>query len=69
MPASLSAALQGIIVLSISFSTKLSKEALVSFWVKCFGPVWSAVMKGRLTSVCEADDNSIFAFSAASFSL
>jgi hypothetical protein len=35
----------------------------------CFGPVLSAVIKGKLMSVCSADDNSIFAFSAASLSL
>jgi hypothetical protein len=35
----------------------------------CFGPVLSAVIKGKFMSVCSADDNSIFAFSAASFSL
>jgi hypothetical protein len=35
----------------------------------CFGPVLSAVIKGKFISVCSADDNSIFAFSAASFSL
>ena len=42
--------------------------ARVSFMVRCFGPVLSAVMKGRLISVCVVDDNSILAFSAASFS-
>ena len=35
----------------------------------CFGPVLSAVIKGKFISVCAADDNSIFAFSAASLSL
>ena len=33
----------------------------------CFGPEASAVMNGRLISVCCADDSSIFARSAASF--
>jgi superfamily I DNA/RNA helicase len=35
----------------------------------CFGPVASAVMNGRLIVVVSDEDNSIFAFSAASFSL
>ena len=35
----------------------------------CFGPVLSAVINGKLISVCVADDSSILAFSAASFSL
>jgi len=36
---------------------------------KCLGPVLSAVIKGKLTSVCVDEDNSIFAFSAASLNL
>ena len=35
----------------------------------CFGPVLSAVINGRLISVCSAEESSIFAFSAASFNL
>jgi hypothetical protein len=35
----------------------------------CFGPVLSAVMNGKLTSVCAEEDNSILAFSAASLIL
>ena len=35
----------------------------------CFGPVLSAVIKGRLMSVCSAAESSILAFSAASFNL
>ena len=35
----------------------------------CFGPVLSAVINGKFISVCAAEDNSIFAFSADSFSL
>jgi hypothetical protein len=61
--------LQGSKVLSTKFSTKASSFALVNFKLICFGPVLSAVINGRLISVCVADDNSIFAFSAASFSL
>ena len=35
----------------------------------CLGPVLSAVIKGKFISVCSAEDNSILAFSAASFNL
>ena len=48
-------------------STRLSSLARVSFMVRCFGPVLSAVMNGRLISVCVVEDSSILAFSAASF--
>ena len=41
--------------------------ARVSFIVRCFGPDASAVMNGRLISVCGALESSILAFSAASF--
>ena len=68
-PASLRAVLHGGNVLEIKSSTKASNLALVIFRLICFGPVLSAVIKGKLTSVCSAEDNSIFAFSAASFNL
>jgi hypothetical protein len=58
--------LQGSNVLSIRLSTNDSNLALVSLRLKCFGPVLSAVINGKLISVCVADDNSHFAFSAAS---
>ncbi len=48
-------------------STSASNLARVSFIVRCFGPAASAVMNGRLISVCVVDESSIFAFSAASF--
>ena len=67
--ASFKAVLQGPMVFSINSETIDSNLALVSFRVKCFGPDLSAVIKGRLISVCAEDDNSIFAFSAASFNL
>ena len=67
-PASLIAMRQGSIVRSISSSTSDSNLARVSRIDRCFGPDWSAVMYGRLTSVCCDDESSIFAFSAASFS-
>ena len=66
-PASFKAVLHGGSVFFIKFSTRASNFALVNFKFICFGPVLSAVMKGRLTSVCVADESSIFAFSAASF--
>jgi hypothetical protein len=41
-----------------------SSLARVSFMLRCFGPLASAVMNGRLISVCVALDSSILAFSA-----
>ncbi len=66
-PASLIAMRQGSTVRAISSSTRLSNFARVIFIARCFGPLASAVMYGRLTSVCCVEDSSIFAFSAASF--
>ena len=68
-PASFNAVSHGARVLLIKSSTNASNFALVNFKVICLGPVLSAVIKGKLTSVCSAEDNSIFAFSAASFNL
>ena len=45
-----------------------SNLARVSFTLRCLGPVWSAVRKGRLISVSMVLESSIFAFSAASLS-
>jgi hypothetical protein len=56
-------------VLEIKSSTRASSLALVIFKLMCFGPVLSAVINGKLISVCSAEDSSIFAFSAASFNL
>ena len=67
-PASLIAMRHGSIVRSISSSTSDSNLARVIFIDRCFGPLWSAVMYGRLISVCCDDDSSIFAFSADSLS-
>ena len=50
-----------------SSSTSDSSLARVSLTFRCFGPEASAVMYGRLTSVCWLDDSSILAFSPASF--
>ena len=63
-PASLIAMRHGSIVRSIKGSTSDSNFARVIFIDRCFGPDWSAVMYGRLISVCCDDDSSIFAFSA-----
>ncbi len=68
-PASFKAILQGSIVFSINSAQRDSSFALVSLIFKCFGPVLSAVINGKLISVCVDEDSSIFAFSAASLSL
>ena len=67
--ASLSASLRGSRLLSTKSSTRDSNLALVILWTKCFGPELSAVIYGKLTSVCSDEDSSILAFSAASFNL
>ena len=69
IPASSIAFLHGSTVLDIKSSTNCSNFALVRLIAKCLGPEESAVIKGRLISLCITFDNSIFAFSAASFSL
>ncbi len=66
-PASLMAVRHGAMVRSIRSSTSASSFARVSLMFRCFGPDASAVMYGRLMSVCVLLDSSIFAFSAASF--
>ena len=48
-------------------SVSCSSIARLNVFVKCFGPVASAVMNGRLISVEVLEDSSHFAFSAASF--
>ena len=68
-PALFNAVLQGSIVLLTRSSINWSNLALVSDLTKCFGPLSVAVIYGKLISVCADDDNSIFAFSAASLSL
>ena len=42
-------------------------RALESFIMRCLGPFWSAVMKGRLISASMEVERSFLAFSAASF--
>src|SRR5665213_3974038 len=67
-PASLIATRQGSTVREISSSTNDSSLARVIFIDRCFGPLASAVMYGRLISVCCRLESSIFAFSAVSLS-
>ena len=69
IPASLIAVSQGLIVFSIRSSTNDSNFDLDNVTFKCLGPDLSAVMKGKLISVWEELDSSIFAFSAPSFNL
>src|SRR6059036_2833724 len=66
-PASLSAVTQGCSRRSSRSAHSASSLARVSFMLRCFGPLWSAVTKGRLMSVSIAVESSHFAFSAASF--
>ncbi len=66
-PASFIAIRHGSTVFWIRSSTSASSLARVSFMPRCLGPLWSAVMYGRLISVCCDEDSSILAFSAASF--
>ena len=68
-PESFNATSHGLVVLLTKSSTSASSFALVNFIFICFGPVLSAVIKGKLISVCVVDESSIFAFSAASLSL
>mmetsp|Transcript_76625 Transcript_76625/g.120988 ORF Transcript_76625/g.120988 Transcript_76625/m.120988 type:complete len:236 (+) Transcript_76625:442-1149(+) len=65
-PASLQHFTQGSSVLLSKGSIIPSKSDLDNCMLKCFGPVWSIVMNGRLTSVCFLLESSIFAASAAS---
>ena len=65
-PASESAFLQGSFVLSYNSSVICSNWARVKVFWRCFGPVASAVIYGRLISVVVWFESAIFAFSAAS---
>ena len=66
MPASFSAASNGLRQRSSRSSVICSNLARESFNCKCFGPLASAVMYGRLISVSITVESSILAFSAAS---
>mmetsp|Transcript_2017 Transcript_2017/g.7870 ORF Transcript_2017/g.7870 Transcript_2017/m.7870 type:complete len:205 (+) Transcript_2017:764-1378(+) len=65
-PASFKQFLHGCLVRSRRLPTSSSSLARESVIAMCFGPDASAVMNGKLMSVLCAEDNSIFAFSAAS---
>mmetsp|Transcript_4278 Transcript_4278/g.8909 ORF Transcript_4278/g.8909 Transcript_4278/m.8909 type:complete len:236 (-) Transcript_4278:690-1397(-) len=66
IPASLMHFSHGPIVRCTRGSTMPSNCAFEIFTLRCFGPVASAVMNGRLTSVCARPSSSRLAFSAAS---
>ena len=66
LSASANAWRQGSIVLSTSSVINCSSLARFRVKLRCLGPLASAVIKGRLISVCRTVDSSIFAFSAAS---
>ena len=68
-PASLNAFWTGSAVFSTKSCVNSSNFARLKFISKCFGPSAVAVMNGRLMFVVVAEDNSFFAFSAASFNL
>ncbi len=66
-PASASACFVGPTVRWSRSSTSCSNFARDSFICRCFGPLASAVMNGRLMSVSITVESSILAFSADSF--
>ena len=66
-PASLIALRVGSIVACTKSAVNSSNLARVNVTSKCLGPVASAVINGKLIFVLATPDNSIFAFSAASF--
>ncbi len=68
-PASRSAFCTGSLERSIRSATSCSNFERVKLICKCFGPLLSAVMNGRLISVLVELESSIFAFSAASLNL
>lgn len=61
--------LQGPRVFWTKCSTNDSNLAFVKRMLKCLGPVLSAVIKGKETSVAARPSSSLFAFSAASLNL
>ena len=66
-PESFNACWQGAIVALIRRSASCSNCERVKVFTKCFGTPSTGIMYGRLISDDVDDDNSIFAFSAASF--
>ena len=65
-PASFSAFWQGVLVRSTRSPTSFSSLAREILTMRCLGPFWSAVMKGRFTSVSMEEESSFLAFSPAS---
>jgi hypothetical protein len=65
-PASFNALSNGFLQRLSRSAVICSKFARVSFSCKCFGPLASAVIYGRLISLSNKVDSSILAFSAAS---
>mmetsp|Transcript_27894 Transcript_27894/g.70116 ORF Transcript_27894/g.70116 Transcript_27894/m.70116 type:complete len:234 (+) Transcript_27894:758-1459(+) len=65
-PASFMQSRQGCLVRSSRESTRLSNLERVMVELRCLAPEASAVMNGRLTSVCAVEDSSHLAFSLAS---
>ena len=66
-PAFFNAERQGAIVLSTISEINCSNFARVNVLTKCFGIPLTGMMYGKLISEEVVEDNSIFAFSAASF--
>ena len=66
-PAFFKADLQGSIVRLIRLSANCSNLARVKVLTKCLGMPSTGIIYGKLISVCVLLDNSILAFSAASF--
>ena len=66
-PAFCNALRAGAMVRSIKLAANCSNFARLNGRTKCFGPEAVAVIYGKLISVEVVEDNSIFAFSAASF--
>ena len=66
-PAFFKADLQGSIVLLIKLSANCSNFARVNCFTKCLGIPLTGIMYGKLISEVVVLDNSILAFSAASF--
>ena len=69
VPASPMANLQGSIVFLTRSDTNCSSVDLCRVSTKCLGPEASAVINGKLISVCIKVESSIFALSADSLNL
>ena len=69
IPASDRAFSTGSLVRSTKSAVIFSNSDLLSFSSKCWGPASLAVINGKFISVSLVEDNSIFAFSAPSWTL